>query len=241
MIQPTIHQFCYQVSNSLDPNRKEVYPVNVQPGYHDWLTYTIHFQNTGNAPAVNIRLADTLDNNLDLNTFQVINYSHNNRASVTGNVLNFFFPNIQLPDSTTNEPASKGFVQYRIKPKPNMPLGTQLKNTAYIFFDFNAPVVTNTTTNSVTTSIADVAASFTPLRVYPNPFTTQTTLTLPNTQTLKHPNLLTLYDLAGRVVKQCRVNTSPYIIYRDNLDAGMYFFSVKDGESIVGTGKVVIE
>jgi len=235
------YQFCYPVVNSYDPNVKEVYPVNVPPGYHDWLTYTIHFQNTGNAPAVNIRLADTLDNNLDLSTFQVINYSHYNRVSLTGNVLNFFFPNIQLPDSTTNEPASKGFVQYRIKPKANMPLGAQVKNTAYIFFDFNAPVITNTTVNTVTTSINDVSASLNTIYVYPNPFTAQTTLTIP--KTLQHPNtqILFLYDLTGRVVKQCRVNTSPYIIYRDGLAPGMYFFSVKEGEKTVGTGKVAME
>jgi Leucine-rich repeat (LRR) protein len=50
------YDFCYQVVNSYDPNMKEVYPVNVLPGYDDWFTYTIHFQNTGNAPAFNIRL-----------------------------------------------------------------------------------------------------------------------------------------------------------------------------------------
>jgi uncharacterized repeat protein (TIGR01451 family) len=56
-----VYDFCYKVVNSYDPNMKEVYPVNVLPGYDDWFTYTIHFQNTGNAPAFNIRLRDTLD------------------------------------------------------------------------------------------------------------------------------------------------------------------------------------
>ena len=49
------YQDCYPVINSYDPNIKEVYPIDVEPGFNDWLTYTIHFQNTGNAPAINIR------------------------------------------------------------------------------------------------------------------------------------------------------------------------------------------
>ena len=41
---------CFPVRNSNDPNEKEVYPLGaVDSG--QWLTYTIHFQNTGTAPA----------------------------------------------------------------------------------------------------------------------------------------------------------------------------------------------
>ena len=55
---------------SYDPNRKSVYPVGecVQ-GYvleDQELTYTIEFQNTGEAPALNVYIMDTLDTNLDI-------------------------------------------------------------------------------------------------------------------------------------------------------------------------------
>jgi uncharacterized repeat protein (TIGR01451 family) len=117
---------------------KEVYPVNVLPGYDDWFTYTIHFQNTGNAPAFNIRLRDTLDANLDINSFEVRGYSHPAQISLNGNILTVRFNNIMLPDSTTDYEGSMGYFQYRIKPLPNLPLGTQIENTAYIYFDYNA-------------------------------------------------------------------------------------------------------
>ena len=110
------YNFCYVVGNSYDPNMKEVYPVNVAPAYQDWFTYTIHFQNTGNASAMNIRLADTLDANLDFETFEVINYSDSIEVSLDNNLLNFHFPNIMLPDSTSDPEGSKGYVQYRVKP-----------------------------------------------------------------------------------------------------------------------------
>ena len=57
--------------------------------------------------------------------------------------LDFKFPNIMLPDSASNPAGSQGFVQYRIKPKANLPLGTQIENTAHIYFDYNAAITTS--------------------------------------------------------------------------------------------------
>ncbi len=162
--------FCYNVVNSFDPNQKEVDPEDLSPGYQGWLTYTVHFQNTGTAPAMNIRLLDTLSDNLDLATFQIMNYSHYNTVSLSGKILTFRFPHIMLPDSTADMEGSTGFVQYRVKPKPGLPLGTQIKNTAYIFFDYNPPVVTNTTLNQFVQplSVAEKSVDIS-FNVYPNP------------------------------------------------------------------------
>ncbi|MFN5793167.1 MAG: T9SS type A sorting domain-containing protein [Bacteroidota bacterium] len=168
-----VYDFCYNVVNSYDPNMKEVYPINVLPGYDDWFTYTIHFQNTGNAPAFNIRLRDTLDNQLDLNTFEVLGYSHPANVTVSGNILTVRFNNIMLPDSTSDYEGSMGYFQYRIKPFPNLPLGSQISNTAYIYFDYNAPIITNTTENNFEfpVSVSSIASSENKYSVYPNPST----------------------------------------------------------------------
>jgi hypothetical protein len=69
--------FCYEIVNSYDPNKKEVYPTMVPAGYSNWFTYTIYFQNTGNAPAINITIKDTMDNLLNLTTLQIMYSSHN--------------------------------------------------------------------------------------------------------------------------------------------------------------------
>jgi uncharacterized repeat protein (TIGR01451 family) len=165
------YDFCYNVVNSYDPNMKEVYPVNVLPGYDDWFTYTIHFQNTGNAPAFNIRLRDTLDANLDINTFEIRGYSHPAIVSINGNILTVRFNNIMLPDSTTDYEGSMGYFQYRMKPLPNLPLGTQIENTAYIYFDYNAPIITNTTQNNfqLVTDLKSIDAKESNFVIYPNP------------------------------------------------------------------------
>ena len=166
-----VYDFCYNVVNSYDPNMKEVYPVNVLPGYDDWFTYTIHFQNTGNAPAFNIRLRDTLDTQLDLNTFEVLGYSHPANVTVSGNILTVRFNNIMLPDSTSDYEGSMGYFQYRIKPTPNLPNGSQISNTAYIYFDYNAPIITNTTENNfdITVSTSKLISSRETFEIYPNP------------------------------------------------------------------------
>jgi len=161
---------CYDVVNSYDPNYKEVYPINVEPGFNDWLTYTIHFQNLGTAPAFNIRVLDTLNTNLDEQTFEVINYSHYNETTLQNHIVNFRFPNIMLPDSASNPSGSQGFVQYRIKPLQNLPVGTQIENTAHIYFDFNPAIVTNTTVNEYVTTVTASAKNIeNDLRISPNP------------------------------------------------------------------------
>ncbi len=141
---------CFAVSNSFDPNEKEVSPIgSLTYPYNDWLTYTIHFQNTGTAAAQHIQLLDTLDADLDASTFQLLSYSHTPMVQIIGSEVAFNFVNINLPDSTTDLAGSQGYVSYRVMPMTNLPMGTVIENTASIYFDFNAPVVTNTVSNLI--------------------------------------------------------------------------------------------
>jgi hypothetical protein len=67
--------------------------------------------------------------------------------------VRFNFPNINLPDSTNNEPESHGYIQYKIKRNAGLSPGTAISNKASIYFDFNAPIVTNTVTNNICTAV----------------------------------------------------------------------------------------
>jgi uncharacterized repeat protein (TIGR01451 family) len=223
-----VYDFCYNVSNSYDPNMKEVYPVNVLPGYDDWFTYTIHFQNTGNAPAFNIRLRDTLDANLDINSFEMLGYSHPAIVSINGNVLTVRFNNIMLPDSTTDYEGSIGYFQYRLKPLSNLPLGTQIENTAYIYFDYNAPIVTNTTQNNFQTVLYTLKSNTDAkqLSVFPNPANEKLTIKLQNSaiENCIITNALgqTVYNSANEM------NAHPQLqLNISNLKAGVYFVKVR--------------
>ena len=209
--------FCYAVTNSHDPNNKEVYPTDVLPGYADWLTYTIHFQNTGTAAAINISIVDTLNSNLDLSTFEYVTSSHTSTVQLIGNVAKFRFTNINLPDSTSDLFGSQGFVQYRIKPNANLPLGTQIKNTAHIYFDFNPAVVTNTTINNFTTVVTTIHPKISDnetFSIYPNPSTGIFTF-----KDSKNIKTIEVYNLMGELIlsqgnaKQINLQGFPQGIY----------------------------
>jgi len=159
---------------SYDPNDKLINPIGVGESNiidpNTELVYTIRFQNTGNAEAIDISIKDTISKNLDMETFRVINSSFPVNTFLKENIVQFDFNNIWLPDSTTNEPESHGFVMFSISPKSDLPLGAVVYNSASIFFDANPPIYTNNTiaTFDVISSINNInpLSEFT---AYPNP------------------------------------------------------------------------
>ncbi|MEP6595860.1 MAG: T9SS type A sorting domain-containing protein, partial [Ginsengibacter sp.] len=137
-----------RANGSLDPNEKaEIHGGNIttkQVSFSEYLNYIIRFQNTGNSAAYNVIIRDTLDNKLDWNTIQMVSASHAYAVNITnGNEILWRFNNINLPDSTSNEPQSHGYIAFHVKTKPNLAVGDILNNTASIYFDFNPSVQTN--------------------------------------------------------------------------------------------------
>ncbi len=154
-IEVVIDTWTYQVSCAYDPNDKHVNPEGVLSQNFTpidaELTYLINFQNTGNDTAYDVFIFDTLDADLDFSTLEVVESSHELNLQMTPNgELRFNFFNIMLPDSGADEPASHGWVLYRIRPNTGIADPTEITNTSYIVFDLNAPIVTNTTLNTMT-------------------------------------------------------------------------------------------
>jgi uncharacterized repeat protein (TIGR01451 family) len=218
-----IYNFTYPVTNSHDPNFKETTPTLVSPTYNDYFTYTIHFQNSGSAPAINIRVADTLDSNLDPSTFQLMNYSHTNVTTITGNILNVSFPNIMLSDSSSSADSSKGFVQYRVKALSHRTLGTRIYNTGFIYFDYNPAVITNTTVNTYE-NILGINESNTPLSagVYPNPSNGIFTLKLEGEKNAT----IEVYNVIGEMVWSAKTQNESTLIDLTDQPRGVYVLKV---------------
>lgn len=142
------------VTCAFDPNDKVVDPAGYgEQGAVDvdvpFLEYTVRFQNTGTAPAASVTIRDVLDATLDRASVQLVGSSHtitDMRIEGDGELI-FSFDGINLPDSASDEPGSHGFVTFRASPLPSTPSGTSIANTADIYFDLNAPVITNTVSN----------------------------------------------------------------------------------------------
>lgn len=141
------------VVNSYDPNDKLAITSSQLSGAYyfldvdTYIDYTVRFQNTGTAEAINVEVTDTISALLNMVSLELLGASHAYTAEIrTGRVLAFTFTNINLPDSTTDLAGSQGFVSFRLKPVSGLPVLTQIDNEADIFFDFNDPIRTNTAT-----------------------------------------------------------------------------------------------
>jgi len=139
---------------SYDPNDKQVtpsHPQNYTRIDRDRLVYQIRFQNTGNASAINVVIVDTLSEFVIPSTFRLLNTSHNVPLTASsrdgGQVMFFEFRDINLPDSLSNPRESQGYLNFSVELKNNLPEGTEVDNTADIYFDSNPPITTNTVQN----------------------------------------------------------------------------------------------
>lgn len=133
------------IRGSFDPNDKQATPQlsPSQVANGEYIEYTIRFQNTGTDTAFNIVISDTLSNELQMASLEMIAASHTCKTTLKGNIVFFEFLNILLPDSNINELLSHGFVSFRIKPQSTIAVNTTIPNKAAIYFDYNAPVITN--------------------------------------------------------------------------------------------------
>ena len=142
------------VWGSYDPNDKEATPVltPTQVAISKDINYTIRFQNTGSDTAFTVTISDSLSSDLQANTLELVGSSHKCKTTINGNIVLFEFYNIKLADSNINEIASHGFVSFKIKPRQTLINGDKVTNKAFIYFDFNSPVVTNEAVTQINTS-----------------------------------------------------------------------------------------
>lgn len=233
------------VVTAYDPNDKLVEPSTLLPGQataRKPLTYTIRFQNTGNAPAYRVILRDTLSALLDAGTLRMIDASHPYRIIQNGQRTVWRFDPIVLPDSNANEPASHGFVKFQIQPVPGLQHRDSFQNRAAIYFDYNAPIITNWATVVVDTlllGIEEITLEH-PLEIWPQPTSGTTWIQAEgagNSQTQ-----FSLLDLQGRVtpliatvLNQDRVEVN-LADYQD----GLYFLRMRGPSGKLWVKKVLI-
>ena len=143
---------------SYDPNDLQVRPDRIGEDNltlrTEALTYQVRFQNTGNDTAFYVRIDDVLHKDIDRRSLMLIDASHKGRMILCSNdTLCYIMDTIQLVDDKTNYEASQGYVVFTAKTKFDIAEGTVVPNQAHIFFDANAPVITNAVKNTIVTSL----------------------------------------------------------------------------------------
>lgn len=236
---------CTQVTSSYDPNDKTGYPLGygedhfIERGTD--IEYVIRFQNTGNDTAFTVVVRDVISPDLDLGSIRELISNHDYVWDIHYDTLIFTFKNILLPDSTTNEPESHGVIKFRISQQDGLANGTVIENSAAIYFDYNDPVLTNTTFHTIGEQFITVKTEEIPgiqTRVYPNP--ADETVTFEINGNYGNNYLLQIYDLQGNVRLEKHVSGKSCLVSCGTLPAGMYAYKVtaQKGE-VVAQGKLV--
>lgn len=218
-----LHQL---VTLAWDPNEKLAEPSgDILAGTE--IQYSIHFQNTGNAPADNVIIKDTIDSGLDLLSFRLLGTSHTMNMTIDGaGIITFTFYNIQLPDSGSDMAGSNGYIDYAITSRTSLTPGMVINNTAGIIFDSNIPIITNTTVNTIRleTGIAQHASSYY-ISASPNPASTNIAFDFSKDQ-FEYASLI-IRTVDGRTVLVNNKITSTENINIGFLPAGIYLCSIK--------------
>jgi len=217
------------VVNAFDPNDKRVLQgetITIDET-DDYLDYIIRFQNTGNANATFVRIEDVLDTELDWSTLKIVSASHDYQVNITNNnEVEFLFNNINLPYDAIDEPNSKGYIAYKIKPKSTIQIGDIMSGNASIYFDYNPPIITNTVFTEVIETLSIDEYSFqNALNIYPNPTNEYFKVEKSSNVNIES---IRIYNISGKLVKEFteseRYNVS-------DLNSGFYFLRIKTDKS----------
>jgi len=193
----------------------------------NWIDYNIRFQNTGNDTAFTVVITDTLPSSLDPTTIQIGAASHPFTWELKGpGILEFTFDNILLPDSFVNEPASHGFVGFRIRPHLPVLLGEEITNIANIYFDFNPPVITEPSVlvAEFSTGVAEHQDDHM-LQVFPNPADQLLNIVLSGRSELRS---MEMRSIDGRLVAAERAQGRAITVQVAHLATGPYSILATD-------------
>ncbi|HLP65062.1 DUF7619 domain-containing protein [Flavobacterium sp.] len=210
--------FSQIVVGSFDPNNKVCLEGDVvsTSKIGDFLHYNINFENTGTFPATFVVVKDMIDaTKFDVSTLQVLNASHPMETRIAGNKVEFIFDDINL-DSNQH-----GNVVFKIKTKSTLVEGNTVTNNANIYFDYNFPIETNTTSTTFQTLSNGEFATDYSVVIAPNP--TKNSINVNCNNTIKS---IELYDVQGRVLMTQLANDSQSSVDVSNYTNGIYFVKV---------------
>ncbi len=223
------------IVGSYDPNDKHVSEDSILIGQLNQtnLNYRIRFQNTGTYPATFVVLKDTISGKLDLNTFMPIGASHNYTFQFNERILTVRFDNINLMDSTSNEEESHGFFSYAIEPLHSLPINDEIFNTCYIYFDYNDPIITNSTQTVIFNTIVngwEKEKDNRQVKVWPNPGNDKIYVS-----GISINSVVTITDISGKSIYNYIANSEQFEINVERFLKGIYMIEIinEEGRKVV--------
>jgi hypothetical protein len=117
-----------------------------------------------------------------------------------------------------------------MKLNPGLPLGTKIKNTAYIYFDYNEAIITNTKVNTLksTSSIQSAA-----LNDENNFIVSRMNSGEIQIKALANIQNVSIYNIQGAKLFEQAANQKSIIINEASLSQGVYIINVVIGENTI--------
>ena len=201
----------------------------------DYLEYQIFFD-----PSVeNTIILDTLSDMLDPLSFEPQAGSQDYWYQISEDgILQFTIP------PTPPALYRNSFVKFKIKPKDNLAIGSQIFNSATIYQIIDFPVITNETFHTIgegflrTTSNEAIFAQNSLVEIHPNPATDNVWFTLKENQLTAYH--LSIYDVAGTLVRQATFEERMYELKRRELGNGLYLYKLIGADGKLDTGTFVL-
>ncbi|MES2410591.1 MAG: T9SS type A sorting domain-containing protein [Bacteroidota bacterium] len=232
------------VVNSFDPNDKmEARGKNIpfsSFAQDDYFFYTIRFQNNGTANAIDVRIEDLLNSQIDYETVRMVSSSHNYTMKRVNNQLVWDFKNIHLTPSSVNLNGSMGYLQFKVQLNPGFQAGDIIPNNASIFFDSNPAIVTNTFSSKFTVPLSVVGFDANSLVLYPNPAKNIVQIGLINTN--EQISKVVFYDVLGKIIKTVStIATESVTVDISDLAKGVYLVEIGLDNYLKLTKKLIIQ
>jgi uncharacterized repeat protein (TIGR01451 family) len=192
----------------------------------EYVHYIIRFKNSGTTVAQNIVVKDIIDTTkYDFTTLKPLDGSHAFETRLSNlNTVEFVFENINLAFGNTN---SDGYVMFKIKTLPSLSIGDIFSNTASLYFDYKAPVSTNTASTIIQALENQTFESSQNFVAYPNPVNEVLNLYSSDSITV---NAIAIYNSLGQLMK---IITNPgNSINISQLKQGIYFINISTENGI---------
>ncbi|MBC8883938.1 T9SS type A sorting domain-containing protein [Flavobacterium piscinae] len=154
----------------------------------------------------------------------MLNASHQYNVRKTENQLVWNFFDIDLPPTIENAQLSQGFVHFKIKPKPGFEIGDVIENTAEIYFDYNPPIITNTSETEFVENLSLADFSVSTMVLYPNPVKDSFQIQLNGNDSIQR---ISIFDMVGkRIYYKENLNLNSNSVDVSSFNHGIYLVEV---------------
>lgn len=231
---------CRTVVASAAGEEKVAYPAGwtvahlIQPNTD--LEYALHFQNLTGDSVLALTLRDTIDHLLlDPGSLLPGPASHPYQFDMSGlGVLNFRFMGIALTDS------ARVWVKFRVQQRADLSEGTVIRNRAWAYPDFDAPMRTNETFHTIGPALLVGNGGGPPMnartfRVWPVPTSAGLTIELHEAGHY----VCKITDLTGRLVLEKNFSEETLYLTESELPNGVLIATIFQNNLRVGQARVV--